>query len=471
MSTADTEPSTRRPDSSPPSGIRTFVLLWCSQWLVVFAAALTVLVFRLDIFAEFDSLGALIFAFLVLFAPFALLSPAAGALVDRYGHRRVLIASNIGYLINLGALVVVLLMDIPLLWPLIVVLAIDAILKAPQLAALESAVPLLVPRRLLIRANAPRMLLTVTGVVLGPLVVALALTVVAPVGVILLECAAVVVAILVVRTLDIPVVPKRADDAARRSLGAEVLSTWSHLRSRPGLLPVLGFLAGVSCVISILEGAGPENVYAFAGETGIMIVFASGWVGMLVTSIVMIVTGRPRRLARGLFSSGVVFAVALLVAAARPNVAVMAVGAFIALGSTAVFVACVQTVLHSKVDPRHLGRAMGFKNLMVAGPHMIGSTIVVTVGAGLVTVIGRDEVRSPAVSALVGDAAGRSWAVVMMGGAAFVAVVVALVSRSLHVRRVDDLPDVTPGDRVDPALAGPTVSADLPAATSTPARR
>jgi hypothetical protein len=42
-------------------------------------------VFRLDIFAEFDSLAALTFAFLILFAPLALLSPLAGALVDRWG--------------------------------------------------------------------------------------------------------------------------------------------------------------------------------------------------------------------------------------------------------------------------------------------------------------------------------------------------------------------------------------------------
>ncbi len=129
-------------------------------------------------------LAALTFAFLILFAPFALLSPLAGALVDRWGHRRVLLVSNVGYLVNLAALVVVLLTGVALLWPLIAILAIDAILKAPQLAALESAVPLLVPRRHLLRANAPRMLLTVTGVVLGPLFVALALTVVAPVGVI-----------------------------------------------------------------------------------------------------------------------------------------------------------------------------------------------------------------------------------------------------------------------------------------------
>jgi hypothetical protein len=439
---------------------------------VVFAAALTVLVFGLDIFAEFDSLAALAFAFLILFAPFALLSPLAGALVDRWGHRRVLLVSNVGYLVNLAALVVVLLAGVPLLWPLIAILAVDAILKAPQLAALESAVPLLVPRRHLIRANAPRMLLTVTGVVLGPLVVALALMVVAPVGVILLECAAVVVAILVLRTLDIPAVPTVDGDATRQSLRAEVLAAWAHLRSRPGVLPVLWFLAGVSCVIAILEGAGPENVYAFAGESGTMIVFASGWVGMLVTSIVMIVTGRPRRLARGLLTAGLVFAVALLVAASRPNVAVMAVAAFIALGSTAVFVACVQTVLHTRVAPQQLGRAMGFKNLMVAGPHMIGSTIVVTVGAALVPVVGRDEVRSPAVSVLVGNAPGRSWAVLMMVGGMLVALFVLLASRSLHLRRVqDDIPDVTPDDRPTPAVPAAPAALGLPVAAPAPAQR
>jgi MFS transporter, DHA3 family, macrolide efflux protein len=466
MSTTDAESSLGRSDTVPANGIRTFILLWCSQWLVVFAAALNVLVFGLDIFAEFDSVAVLAFAFLVLFAPFALLSPLAGALVDRWGHRPVLLASNVGYLINLAALVLVVLAGVPLLWPLIAILAVDAILKAPQLAALESAVPLLVPRRHLIRANAPRMLLTVTGVVLGPLVVALALMVVAPVGVILLECAAVAVAILVLRTLHIPTVPKVDGDATRQSLRAEVLAAWAHMRSRPGVLPVLWFLAGASCVIAILEGAGPANVYAFAGQSGTMIVFAAGWLGMLVTSILMIVTGRPRRLVPGLLTAGLVFAAALLVAASRPNVAVMAVAAFIALGSTAVFVACVQTVLHTRVAPQHLGRAMGFKNLMVAGPHMIGSTIVVTVGAALVPVIGRDEVRSPTVSVLVGDAPGRSWAVLMLAGAVLVVLVVLLTSRSRSLRVTqDDVSDVTPDDRPDPA------SAESPDSAPTPAKR
>ncbi len=463
MLAPDAEPFQGRPET-PATGVRTFVLLWCSQWLVVFAAALTVLVFRLDIFGEFDSLATLAFAFLILFAPFALLSPFAGALVDRWGHRRVLLASNVGYLMNLAALVVVLLMGVDLLWPLIAILAIDAILKAPQLAALESAIPLLVPRRHLIRANAPRMLLTVTGVVLGPLIVALALTLVEPVGVILLECAAVAVAILVLRTLDIPAVPTMHGDTARQTLRADVRSTWAYLRSLPGLVPVLLLLAGVSCVISILEGAGAANVYAFAGETGTMIVFASGWVGMLVTSIAMVVTGRPRRLARGLLTAGLVFALALLVAASRPNVAVMAAAAFLALGSTAVFIACVQTVLHTRVAPQQLGRTMGFKNLMVAGPHMTGTIIVVTVGTALVSIIGQDEVRSPAVSVLVGDAPGRSWALLMMAGGVLAALCVLVASRSVHLRRLqDDLPDVTPDDRPVPASADPPVAAPTPA--------
>ncbi len=466
MSTADGEPLTGRSGAVPASGIRTFVLLWCSQWLVVFAAAQTVLVFRLDIFVEFSSLAAIIFAFLILFAPFALLSPLAGALVDRWGHRRMLIISNVGMLVNLAALVVVLLAGVPLLWPLIVVLAIDAVLKAPQLAALEAAVPLLVPRRHLIRANAPRMLLTVTGVVLGPLVVALASAFVDPVGAILLECAAVVIALLVLRTLDIPAVPAVNGDAARQSLRVEVRAASARLRSRRGLLPVLALLAGVSCVISILEGAGPENVYAFAGEGGTILVFASGWVGMLVTSIAMIVTGRPRRLARGMLAAGLLFAAALVVAAARPILAVAAVAAFVALGCTAVFVACVQTVLHTKVEPQLLGRVMGIKNLMVAGPHMIGTTIVVWLGVALVPVVGRDEVRWPAVSVLVGDAPGRSWALLMIAGGVLVVLFVLLASRSVHLRRVqDDLLDVTPDDRPAPA------SEDLPAAAATPAER
>jgi MFS family permease len=447
----------------PASGIRTFVILWLSQWLTVFAAALTVLVLGLNIYEVFDSVWVFGLAYTILFVPLVILSPLEGALVDRWGHRRALLVSNVGILAITLVLLVLMLTGTAGVWPIIAILAVNAILKGLQLAALESAVPLLVPKRHLMRANGPRMLLTTTGIILGPLVVGLLLLVVDPVIVIAMMCVAMTLTILVLRTLDIPVAQRPANDAAPASLRTEARSAWARLKSRPGLMPMLWFLAGNSAVIGLIERVGAENVYAFAAEGGTIVVFLVGYVGLLITSIAMTIWGLPRRLVRGILGAGLAMAGALLLGALRPSVATTAVASFIFLGGSAIVVGAVQTMLHTKVEPHRMGHAMGVKNAFVPGGHIVGNLTALVSGATLVPFIGRDRVRFPAVTAFVGDGPGRGWALVMMAGGVFGALIVFLGYRSLRLRRVqDDLPDVTPEDR--PAVAAPAAPA-VPAAS------
>jgi MFS family permease len=473
MTTVNIEPSPGRSDAVPASGIRTFVFLWLAQWLTVFAAALTVLVLGLNIYEEFDSVWVFVLAYTVLFVPLPILSPIEGALVDRWGQRRALLVSNVGILAITTALLVLMLTDTAGLWAIIAILAINAVLRGLQLAALESAVPLLVPKRHLMRANGPRMLLTTTGIILGPLVIALLLLVVEPVVIIAMECAAMTLTILVVRTLDIPVTPRPDGDAAPGSLRTEVRSAWDRLRSRHGLMPMLWFLAGISAVIALLERVGGENVYAFAGEGGTIVVFLVGYVGLLITSIAMTIWGLPRRLARGMLGAGLAMAGALVLGALRPNVVTVAVAAFIFLGGSGIVVGAVQTVLHTKVEPHRLGFAIGVKNAMIPGGHIVGNVIALASGATLVPLIGQNRVRWPAVSAFVGDGPGRGWALLMMAGGVVAALIVFLAYRSLRLRRVqDDLPDVTPEDRpAEAAPAAPVASGPVEVVAPAPARR
>jgi MFS transporter, DHA3 family, macrolide efflux protein len=99
-----------------------------------------------------------------------------------------------------------------------------------------------------------------------------------------------------------------------------------------------------------------------------------------------------------LLGVGIALAATLARGASQPNVMVAAAAAFIAPGSAAIIAACVQTLLHTKVEPHLLRRAIGAKNAVVGGPHLVGNVAAMAVGAALVPIIGQDEVRSPAVS-------------------------------------------------------------------------
>lgn len=462
MRTVNVVSSRSRVDAVPVSGIRTYTLLWCSQWIALTASLSTTLVLGYDIYHDFHSLVMIAVAYTILFVPFVVLSPIAGALVDRWGQHRALLISNAGTLATLLVLVVLMLTDTIGLWPAITLLSIAAIFKSLQLAALESAAPLLLPKRHIGRANGSRMLLTVAAVIMGPPIVGLLLLVVKPVVLIGLECAAVALAIVVLGIVRIPSAP---DDASPGSLPTEILSAYTYLRSRRGLVAVVGFLAAISFVLAFLEIAASQAVYAFASDGGLAVVFGAGFVGMLLTSLAMTIWGRPRRLARGMLGAGLAFAAALVLGALRPSVALMATSAFVALGSAAIVMSTIQTVLHTKVEPQLLGRVMGLKNAMIGAPHIAGNVGVTAFGATLQPLVGRNHVDSPLVSAIVGNGPGRSYAVLMLAVGVLAALYVLLAFRSQGLRRVqDDLPDVTPADRPAPVASTPTASASVLAA-------
>lgn len=198
-------------------------------------------------------------------------------------------------------------------------------------------------------------------------------------------------------------------------------------------------------------------------------VSTSGWLGMVVASIAMVVWGVPRRLVPGMLGAGLVFAVALGAAAFRPNLILMSVGGFIAMGSLAVIIATFQTVLHLKVEQHLLGRLIGLKNTAVTLSHIVGDVGAIVLGVSFLSsnfrVNGRppgegwEDVSSPVLAAFIGDGPGRGWAlVIMLIGVGVAAVVALLAFRSPGLRRLqDDLPDVTPEDRLTQATPGASV--------------
>jgi MFS transporter, DHA3 family, macrolide efflux protein len=462
MTSVRTDLSDDRSDSVPASGIRTYILLWLSQWLACAAVSFTVFVIGVNIFMDFGSLWMIALGYAILFVPFPILSPFAGAFVDRFGHRPALLISNIGTLANLSILVLVMLTGTGGALYAICAVGISTILRTLQLAAIESVVPLLVPKRHYGRANGPRMLLTGTFVLAGPLLAFLLLSVFEPVTIVMAECVLVVIAIYVVFKVRLPVVQRPGGDAVRQSLGRDVVDAYRSLRVRNGLLTMVGFLAVVSGVLGALEVAASGTVLGFAPASGAIVVSTSCWLGMVVASIAMVVWGVPRRLVLGgLLGAGLVFGVALVAASFRPNLILMCVGGFVAMGSLAIIIASFQTVLHLKVEPHLLGRAIGLKNTAVTLSHIVGDVGALVVGMSIFANSGRssgdgvwgwrqgqgwEDVSSPVLAAFIGDGPGRGWALFMMLIGVGVAAVVALLrfrSRGL-LRLEDDLPDVTP---------------------------
>ncbi len=485
MTTVNSDPAHDRSDAIPASGTRTYVLLWLSQWFACAAVSFTVFIAGANVFTAFGSIWLVVLGYAINFVPFPIISPFAGAFVDRFGHRRALLIGNGGSLANLLVLALVMYADLWTPMYAMVVLGVSAIMRAFQLSAVESVVPLLIRKRNYARANGPRMLMTGTFVLAGPVLALVLLNVVSPIAIILWECALVALAIIMVLAIRIPAIPRPDGEAPAGSLRSDVAEAWSHLRSRRGLTTLVAYLVIVSGILGAIEVGASGALLGFADETGAIVVGLSCWSGMIVASIAMVARGLPRRLVSTMLGAGIVFAVTLCVAALRPNIVLMAVGGFLVMASLAVVIASFQTLMHLKVEPHRLGRVVGLKNSGVATAHIVGdvgSTLVgfaiLTGGAangvwGWAAGEGWQDVNSPFLSALIGTGPGRGWALFLMLMGIAVAAYVAFVAfrRPAFRRLEDDLPDVTPEDRQaaratpgtpapdgvgEPALRGPT---------------
>ncbi len=149
------------PYQPPPKGFRTFLIVWATQSISVFGSALTL--FALNIWLtqvqyprpeQKPELAVALSLFNLSFAlPIVFLAPIAGAWADRHDRKRTMIAMDTanGFLSLL--LMILIVTQTLQLWSLIVLGVLFATFSAFHSSAFDTSYAMLVPEKLLPRAN------------------------------------------------------------------------------------------------------------------------------------------------------------------------------------------------------------------------------------------------------------------------------------------------------------------------------
>ncbi|MEV4706172.1 MFS transporter [Actinoplanes sp. NPDC049316] len=430
-------------------GVRTFVVVSVVQFVALCAVTLLNFAAAYYVYQTY-SLVVLGFVYALPFVVLLVSSPFSGSLIDRWGVRRALIVSNsAGTVLAAATLVLVPFMRTPALWLGVLIVTTVPLVKGLLLPAFEASVPMLVPKRHFGRANGMRMTVNGFGAVLLPyaavwLVKAIGITAVAA-----LVTVTMALTVLAVRACRIPSARPggNAGAAGPAQLLAEFRQGWDHLRARAGLPALVAFSGVVAFAIGFCEVLLPQTVIAIGRDDALLTVLVAGFAGMTVYGAAMTVWGGPRRRVAGIFGYTLVLAAAMVAGSLRPSVALLAVAAFVFLGSTSIIVGNLQTVFHTKVEPRLQGRVMALKNVFYAATLMLGNISAGLSGDLLMPVIGEYEVRSPTVATVFGGGAGRAFAILITAAGALIAVVVWRASRHRALTGVElRLPDVTRED-------------------------
>ncbi len=431
-------------------GMWIFSIIWLGQLVSLLGSGVTG--FALSIWVYQRTGSATQFGLIAFCGalPSILLSPLAGALVDRWNHRWTMILSGIGAgLIGL-AIFLLLVTGRFEVWHIYVVSALLSTFSAFQWPAYTAATTLLVPKQYLGRAGG--MVQMEQGIVqlLAPILAGLLLEIIQLQGIVLLDMAACLFALVTLLSVHFPrasATPAGKPD--KDSLLHEIAYGWTYLTSQPGLLGLLMFFA-VSNFLSGIVGVlfGPL-VLSFASPSVFGTLLSIAGIGMLIGSLVMSVWGGPQRRIDAVFSVMLLGGLCILIAGSGPSILVVGTAAFLFFAGTPILNACTQVIFQEKVAPYVQGRIFALRGAITGASLPLAYLV-----AGPLADYGFEPLMVPdgplagSVGQLIGVGPGRGIGLMfmVMGTLTMIVTVVAYLYPRLRLVE-DELSDAIPDDK------------------------
>ncbi len=433
--------------TNPSRSWRTFLLMWCGQMISLLGSSLTSFALGVWVFRATGSLTQ--FALISFFAtmPGILFMPVAGTLVDRLDRRRLMIACDTGGLVITLILILLYTGGGLAIWQIYLTSAIVSLLSALRIPAYQTAVTALVARESLGRASGMSQVSLALALVLSPVLATVLLDQILLGGVLAVDLASYAAPILIMALL-VRLPARTPEERARKraSLMRESAEGWHYIRTRPGLMALLGLSAAVNVVTGIVEVLLTPLVLSFASNRELGAVLSIGGLGMLISSALCGLWGVPRRRVVGVLVPALVQGLLLLLAGLGPSIPLMAAAVFLYLACAPVMLSSDQVIWQHKVPLEIQGRVFAIRRMVA-----VGSVPLTFVVAGPLADYLFEPLLRPGgplagtVGRLIGVGPGRGIALlfILMGLLlAGLALLAALYPRLRHVER--DLPDALP---------------------------
>ncbi|WP_326824283.1 non-ribosomal peptide synthetase/MFS transporter [Streptosporangium sp. NBC_01756] len=433
---------------APQASMRRFLLISLGQLVSITGSALTEFAIPIWIYLTTGSLARFaLFAVLGL-VPGMLVAPLAGAIVDRYDRRRVMLCGDVaagGVQLALGVL---LWTDNLEIWHIYPLLACLSVALTFQRFAYASAIPQIVPKRFLGHANGVVQTATGTAQLIVPLIATGLMATIGLGGILAIDVASYAVATAVLLCVRFPAaMPWRR----REGVVAEMMNGVRHSWGNPGFRGMLVFFAVLNVFLSPLFLMISPLVLSFATLDDVGTVAFAGGLGVFLGGLLMTAWGGPRRRRLyGVLLATLALAVFCVVTGVQQNLPLIAAGAFGMSFCLTLLNGVYATIIQVKVPQRFHGRVIALNTLVAWSTLPIGFGLVAPYGAALFDpLLAPDGPLAGTVGALIGTGEGRGIGFMYACFGLAIAVIALVAMRVRVLARFDaDVPDALPDDLV-----------------------
>jgi len=367
-----TQRSTRR-------GMLTFVLIWFGQLVSLIGSGLTGFALGAWVFESTGSVTLYGFVVLSTMLPNILLSMPAGALVDRWDRRWVMILSDTGAGLSTLAIAILFLSGRFEIWHICLAAAVSSAFSAFQWPAYSAATALLVPKEQYGRANGMVQLGRAIGYLVSPALAGYLMMRIQVQGVILIDFATFLFAVVTLLFVRIPKPePSAEGEAGKGSLLREIAYGLSYLTARPGLLGMLILFAVLNFMMGFVNTLVTPLILTFTTKDVLGRMMTIGGSGMLFGGLLMSVWGGPKRRIRGVLGFLLLTGLFISIGGLRPSVVLITFAAWGFFFCVPFVSASSESIWQSKVALDVQGRAAATRSaiaqmsapvaMLLAGP-------------------------------------------------------------------------------------------------------
>ncbi|WP_061295926.1 non-ribosomal peptide synthetase/MFS transporter [Herbidospora cretacea] len=432
----------------PKPGMKRFAALAAGQLVSITGTALTEFALPLWIYMTTGSLVNFALFSVLALVPGMLAAPLAGAVVDRFDRRKVILAGDVaagGTQLALGVLVWTGNLLVWHVYPLLVLLSLALTF---QRVAWAASVPQIVPKRFLGHANGLMGMVGGLANLVPPLAAAGLMSVVGLGGILVIDVVSYSVAILTVTLVRFP---KTMGWRRREPLLTELVNGLRFTWGNRGIRSMLLFFAVVNLFMSPLFLLVSPLVLSFGDLQDVGRVTFAGGLGVFIGGLLMTIWGGPRRRRlRGQLWSTVALSAGAVVVGAHESLVVIAAGVFGMFFSLTVLNGIYNTIIQVKVPQRFHGRVFALNQLVAFSTLPLGYGLVAPYGTALLEpLMVEGGLLAGSVGLVIGTGEGRGIALMYVLFALVMATAV-LVSRFIRVLWYfdDQVPDALPDDLI-----------------------
>jgi DHA3 family macrolide efflux protein-like MFS transporter len=440
--------------------MRAFSVIWIGQLVSGLGSGLTGFALPVWIYQKTGSAEAFGLLFFAATVPAVLMSPFAGALVDRWDRKKVLIASD-GIAAVMSLVIAALVFtDSFAIWHLFVISVIASAVGSFADPAFSATVGMMVPRRHFTRASGLLHTSSAVNGILTPLLAGVLVSTIGLGGILLIDFATFLVGVGTLATVRIPNPPP--SNQPRRPLLHEAHDGWVFVRARRGLLLLMLYFPLANLLTGMVNPLFSPMVLSFATPAQLGLAVSLGSVGMLVGGVLLSTWGGPRGLVAGLVAGQMIGAVCVAFMGLRPSVPLVTAALFFNMLVVPAAGSCSQALWLSKTPQEMMGRVLAIRRMLSLSTMPLAALVcgpladrvfnpLLMPGGALAGSVGR----------VLGLGPGRGIGLMYVLISGLMLVITALLYAHPRVRRLEDeVPDAALAHEApEPAVPAPLAAA------------